>query len=132
MEHEQKLGSIWAKSAPQGFDGEALTEHTYRVVGALAQLAKRYPVLAKRVGEPELWHRAFWSCWLHDLGKVAREFQASLRGGHRWQHRHEVLSLAFLGCFCKPECKDFRWIAAGIGSHHKDASVILEELYDPR
>jgi|SRR5579859_2559228 len=132
MEHEQKLRSIWAKSAPQGVDGETLTEHTYRVVAALTQLAERYPVLPERVGEPDLWHRAFWSCWFHDLGKVARGFQASLRGGERWRHRHEVLSLAFLGCFCRKDCKDFAWIAAGVGSHHKDASLILEEMYNPR
>jgi CRISPR-associated endonuclease/helicase Cas3 len=133
MESDRKLRTIWAKSARQGLEGETLVEHTYRVVGALAQLAKRYPALAERVSEPRLWHRAFWSCWLHDLGKVARAFQASLRpGGRRWPHRHEVLSLAFLGCFCKPECKDFAWIAAGIGSHHKDAPLILEEMYNPR
>jgi CRISPR-associated endonuclease/helicase Cas3 len=130
---EQALGSLWAKSAPQGQDGESLVEHTYAVIGALAQLARRYPSLAERVGEPRLWHRAFWCCWIHDLGKSARSFQAALRPeGQRWSHRHEVLSLAFLGCFCKPECDDFRWIAAGIASHHKDAPLILEELYNPR
>jgi CRISPR-associated endonuclease/helicase Cas3 len=133
MHSESELGAIWAKSAPQGAQGESLVKHTYRVASALAQLAKRYPALAERVSEPRLWHRAFWSCWLHDLGKVARAFQASLRpGGRRWPHRHEVLSLAFLGCFCKPECKDFAWVAAGIGSHHKDAPLILEQMYNPR
>jgi len=69
----------------------------------------------------------------HDLGKCARGFQAALRlGGRRWPHRHEVLSLAFLSCFCGPESDDFPWIAAGIASHHKDAPMILDELYNPR
>jgi CRISPR-associated endonuclease/helicase Cas3 len=131
--HEKELRHIWAKSAPEGHEGQSLIEHTYAVVGALAQIAKRYPDLADRVGEPRLWHRSFWSCWFHDLGKCARGFQAALRpGGQRWSHRHEVLSLAFLGFFCESETDDFRWIAAGIASHHKDAPRILEELYNPR
>jgi CRISPR-associated endonuclease/helicase Cas3 len=131
--HEQALRGIWAKSAPAGRQGESLVEHTYAVIGALSQVARRYPALAQRVGEPRLWHRAFWSCWFHDLGKSARGFQAALRpGGQRWRHRHEVLSLAFLGSFCQPQSDDFRWIAAGIASHHKDAPIILEELYNPR
>jgi CRISPR-associated endonuclease/helicase Cas3 len=131
--HEQGLRGIWAKSAPEGQQGESLIEHTCAVVGALTQIARRYPALTQHVCEPRLWHRAFWSCWFHDLGKSARGFQAALRpGGQRWRHRHEVLSLAFLGSFCRPESDDFRWIAAGIASHHKDAPIILEELYNPR
>ncbi len=133
IERDEELRGVWAKSAPDGQQGEGLVEHTYAVIGALAQIARRYPALAQRVDEPRLWHRAFWSCWFHDLGKSARGFQEALRpGGRRWSHRHEVLSLAFLGCFCRPESDDFRWIAAGISSHHKDAPVILEELYNPR
>jgi CRISPR-associated endonuclease/helicase Cas3 len=130
---EDELRDVWAKSAPEGQRGESLVEHTYAVVGALSQVAKRYPTLAERVGEPRLWHRAFWACWFHDFGKCARGFQAALRpGGQRWHHRHEVLSLAFLGFFCEYAADDFRWIAAGIASHHKDAPRILEELYNPR
>ena len=130
---EDELRDLWAKSAPEGQQGQSLVEHTYAVVGALAQIARRYPALAQRVGEPQLWHRAFWSCWFHDLGKCARGFQTALRpGGHRWPHRHEVISLAFLGLFCRSESDDFRWIAAAIASHHKDAPRILEELYNPR
>lgn len=127
-----ELSAIWAKSSPRG-QGESLIEHTNRIVVALAQLAERYPAIAERVNEPRFWHRAFWSCWFHDLGKVATGFQACLRpGGKRWAHRHEVLSLAFLGCFCKPNCIDFAWIAAGIASHHKDAPFILEQMYNPQ
>jgi CRISPR-associated endonuclease/helicase Cas3 len=129
---DQDLRSIWAKSARNGGDGEGLIEHTYAVIGAFAQLARRYPALAERVGDPSLWHRAFWSCWFHDLGKMANGFQAVLRQGGRWKHRHEVLSLAFLGCFLDTDCEDFGWVAAGIASHHKDAPLILEELYNPR
>jgi CRISPR-associated endonuclease/helicase Cas3 len=130
---DQELCSIWAKSSRDGRDGETLVEHTYAVISAFAQLARRYPALAQRVGDPSLWHRAFWSCWFHDLGKIANGFQAVLRHkGMRWTHRHEVLSLAFLGCFLDAECEDFGWIAAGVASHHKDAPIILEELYNQR
>jgi len=132
MEDEVGLRSVWAKSAPDGGAGESLIQHTYRVVDAFAQLARRYPGLPERVQQPRLWHRVFWACWLHDLGKAARSFQACLRpGGKRWHHRHEVLSLAFLPCLCQPESEDFPWIAAGIASHHKDAPEILRRLYNP-
>ena len=73
---DQELCSIWAKSSRDGRGGETLVEHTYAVIGAFAQLACRYPALAQRVGDPSLWHRAFWSCWFHDLGKIANGFQA--------------------------------------------------------
>ena len=132
METETELQSVWAKSSSDSGPGESLVCHTSLVVEAFAQLAKRYPALAERVEHPRLWHRGFWTCWLHDLGKAASSFQAALRQqGKVWHHRHEVLSLSFLPVFCPPDSEDFPWIAAGIVSHHRDAPEILEK-YNPR
>lgn len=130
---ETRLRAIWAKSSSSGSDGESLLDHTSKVLSALKQLAGRYPCLSERVDDPRFWHKAFWSCCLHDLGKMARAFQAVLRArGTFWHHRHEVLSLGFLGCVCRPECDDFGWIAAGIASHHRDAEEILQRKYNPQ
>lgn len=132
MEPEADLQSVWAKSSPGGGPGESLVQHTSLVVESFAQLVNRYPALAERVKQPSLWHRAFWACWLHDLGKAAKSFQATLRKkGEIWHHRHEVLSLSFLPVFFSPDSQDFPWIAAGIVSHHKDAPEFLEK-YNPR
>jgi CRISPR-associated endonuclease/helicase Cas3 len=125
------LRSVWAKSGASGAEGETLTLHTCRVVGAFMQLTRRYGTLPQIVEQPRLWHRAFWACWLHDFGKAARSFQKCLQpGGKRWNHRHEVLSLAFVPCFFKPTDEDFPWIAAAIASHHRDAPRILNDLYN--
>ena len=122
--------SIWAKSSRDGAQGESLTAHTNHVVSQLARLAARAPGLTAVAGTDRLWHRAFWSCWLHDLGKGASGFQRMLKGETTaWGHRHEVLSLAFLPWVAAPDSDDFAWIAAGIVSHHKDASVI-KEIHD--
>lgn len=124
---------LWAKSALSGqAQGESLAHHTAAVVQMLSQLAVRSPGLATIADDERLWHRAFWACWLHDLGKSARGFQGSLRpGGGRWGQRHEVLSLAFLPWIASPETADFAWIASAVASHHRDAPRILE-LYDER
>lgn len=119
------LSDIWAKSS-----GESLGEHTRRVLAVLAQLRKRSPYLSSLVDEPRLWHWAFWSCILHDLGKSAKSFQLYLRGhAPVWQHRHEIFSLAFMQVLQFSE-DDFPWIVAGVASHHKDASEIIERRYD--
>lgn len=136
MEIEASVGAslraIWAKSSTSGGDGESLLDHTSRVLSSLEQLARRHHTLSEQVDDPRFWHKAFWSCCLHDLGKAARAFQTALRTpGAFWGHRHEVLSIAFLGCVCEPQCDDFAWIAAGIASHHRDAREILQK-YNPR
>lgn len=119
------LNDIWAKSS-----GESLVEHTYKVLSVLAQLRKRSPYLSGLVNEQRLWHWVFWSCLLHDLGKSARSFQAYLRGQATfWKHRHEIFSLAFMQVFQFSK-DDFPWIVAGIASHHKDASEIIQGRYD--
>ncbi|MBA2446688.1 MAG: CRISPR-associated helicase Cas3', partial [Chloroflexi bacterium] len=123
---------IWAKSARGNRPGESLARHSAAVAAVLSQLALRSPSLATLADDPRLWHRAFWACWLHDLGKAAGAFQRYLRGERtHWEHRHEVLSLAFLPWVTPPETEDFPWIAGAIASHHRDARVIVGERYNP-
>jgi len=125
--YRKVLARVWAKSARAGAsEGEGLLDHTAAVVARLGDLHRRFPGLAARVGDPRLWHRAFWACAMHDLGKVAPGFQAQLTGGARpWGHRHEVLSLAFLEWALPGEDHDDRaWVAAGIASHHRDLDEI--------
>lgn len=116
-----RLQEVWAKSPVNGSTGETLIDHTEAVVCALAKIAELRPSLHLESEIPRLWHWAFWTCCLHDLGKAATGFQQQLREDYRWGHRHEVLSLAFLD-WLRPEPEDRRWLAAAIASHHKDLS----------
>ncbi len=123
----QVLANIWAKSAgPNEATGETLLRHTASVLSRLERLFDLLPGLATRVGDVRLWHRAALACALHDLGKAGAGFQRVLREkGARWNHRHEVLSLAFLDWALHPDIEgDLPWVAAGIVSHHKDIDVI--------
>ncbi|MBI4330805.1 MAG: CRISPR-associated helicase Cas3' [Chloroflexi bacterium] len=98
----------------------------------MGRLSQRMPFLPQLAGDPRLWHRAFWSCCLHDAGKVAEGFQAVLHGqSQRWGHRHEILSLAFLPWVVPADSADFPWIAACIAAHHKDAAEIFGR-YNPK
>jgi CRISPR-associated endonuclease/helicase Cas3 len=105
---------------------ETLEQHTEHVLRVLSGLARRAPELPLIVGESNLWSIAFWSGVIHDFGKTARGFQAMLRGGPKYPHRHEVLSLAFAPWVA--QLGEARLIALGVASHHRDAEVI-GELY---
>lgn len=119
MEH------LRAKSVAYG--GESLAAHTWEVLRKLAELRNLRPALPELVGAPRLWHCLFWACFLHDFGKAARGFQARLNGGPRWDHRHEVLSLAFLDWIAPGLADDEqRWALAAIASHHRDADDIAQ------
>ncbi|MEA3308559.1 MAG: CRISPR-associated helicase Cas3' [Chloroflexota bacterium] len=127
------LDDIWAKSAERGAGGqpERLALHTWAVLERLTDLIRLRPELPQTLGVPRLWHILFWAAFLHDFGKAASGFQALLRGGERWPHRHEVLSLAFLDWIADGLTSDEQsWVAAAIVSHHKDAAEI-RRLYAP-
>jgi CRISPR-associated endonuclease/helicase Cas3 len=127
------LDHIWAKSPEQGEGGEAesLAQHTWYVLQRLNEFIELRPGLPDQLGVPRLWHVLFWAAFLHDFGKAAEGFQAWLRGGPRWPHRHEVFSLAFVDWLSSGLSEDERlWLIAAIVSHHKDASDI-SLLYSP-
>ncbi len=127
------LDEIWAKSADKGAGGkpETLAQHTWYVLDRLSDFIRLRPDLPQAIGAPRLWHILFWVTFLHDFGKAASGFQARLRGGERWPHRHEVLSLAFVDWVTSAfEPDEQAWVAAAIVSHHKDAAEI-ESLYSP-
>lgn len=123
MEH------IKAKSEKNG--GESLADHTWDVLVKLAELRRLRPSLPTLVGAPRLWHCLFWACLLHDFGKAAHGFQDRLKGGPRWPHRHEVLSLAFLDWITPGLSADEQiWVLAAIVSHHRDAAYIARTYAD--
>ena len=119
---------LLAKSQKVAEDGtvtqvsETLEEHTRRVVEALAGLMKRSPRMAETAQRSDFWHIAFWAAVIHDFGKAATGFQEMLRGGERFGHRHEVLSLAFLPAVADAATQQA--ITLAVISHHRDARVI--------
>lgn len=128
------LDDVWAKSPDKGEGGEpeTLAQHTWYVLARLADFMRLRPNLPARLGIPRLWHILFWSAFLHDFGKAANSFQTMLRGGERWKHRHEVLSLVFLDWLASNFSEDEQvWVAAAIASHHKDANDIRNLYYPP-
>jgi len=123
---------IWAKSSPnQGQPGQSLVAHTCEVLDRLVRLRARQPRLANICEQPRLWHRAALACALHDLGKCAPGFQDMVRGGKRFEERHEVISLALLPfLLVDDEFGDLAFVAAGVVSHHRELSV-LRQIYPP-
>lgn len=127
------LDEVWAKSAvEEDKPGESLAMHTWHVLQRLSELVTLRPDLPKTIGFSGLWDALFWACWLHDFGKAARGFQASLRGSSQWGHRHEVLSLAFIDWLGEIiDAEKALWVAAGIVFHHKDAAEITRRYLGP-
>ncbi len=125
---------LWAKSAEKGEHGqvESLAQHTWYVLEKLAEAISLRPDLRTTLGLPRLWNSLFWACFLHDFGKAARGFQDRLRGGPKWPHRHELLSLLFLEWIADALSEEERqWVSAAILSHHKDADEIQLMYMDP-
>ena len=137
------LNDVWAKSAANagsdngrhplpGERGESLPEHTWSVLEKLSELTRLRPRLPEVLGIKSLWSRLFWACYLHDFGKAASGFQSMLKGGSRWGHRHEVLSLAFVDWLGEGLTdEDKTWVVAAILSHHRDANELELAYLDP-
>jgi CRISPR-associated endonuclease/helicase Cas3 len=119
------LVHLWAKSPrPPSSAGESLTAHTAEVVNRLAAWRGRHPRLGQLCERADMWDIAGWAAMLHDLGKAASGFQAMLRGGPPFDHRHEVLSLVFVGWLAVDE--EIRGlVAAAVATHHRDLDEIL-------
>jgi CRISPR-associated endonuclease/helicase Cas3 len=114
------------KAKSRDFGGDTLAEHTWAVLSRLADQYQLHPHLAEQVGDERLWHRLYWTCFLHDFGKAAQGFQERLQDepiDNDWKqhgHRHEVLSLAFIDWLFPSDHVDRVPVAAAIASHHKD------------
>lgn len=123
----KNLDHIWAKSpGPGQAAGETLARHTWEVLRRLADLTRLRPSLPEVTGQPHLWHLLAWAAFLHDWGKAAAGFQAMLRGGPPWPHRHEVLSLLWVDWVAGGLTEDeTTWLAASIASHHRDAEDLF-------
>lgn len=121
------LAHIWAKSPEKGKkEGATLSAHTAHVLADLKARCDRCPDLPALVGRPDLFDLAAWTVLLHDLGKCAPGFQAMVRGrGPIYEHRHEALSLVAVG-WLDLDDESRALVAAGVGTHHKDAPLLLE------
>ncbi len=123
------LFHVWAKSGADGeAEGEHLAAHTGWVLARLADWRRRLPNLGRH-SRADIWDVAAWACLLHDVGKVARGFQSMVRGGPRFGHRHEVLSLVAVGWLDAPD-EQKALVAAGVATHHRDWSVIRTSYND--
>lgn len=119
------LGHVWAKSPERtGEPGESLSLHTTHDLERLRDWRLRSPELPRIVGRPDLFDLAAWALVVHDLGKSARGFQAMLRGGASFDHRHEVLSLVAVGRL-QVDAETLGLLSSAVATHHRDVGEIL-------
>jgi CRISPR-associated endonuclease/helicase Cas3 len=112
-------------------DGESLGDHTRRVLYNIARLRRRNPDLDQICQMPRFWPRLLLAASVHDLGKCAKAFQETVRGGDPFKHRHEVLSALFLRWLLADDPSgDLPWSAAAVLTHHKDWNEVVD-LYPP-
>lgn len=119
-----------AKSKDRG--GETLAQHTWDVLSRLADQYRLRPNLAESV-DSRIWSQLFWGCFLHDFGKAASQFQERLKENpsvNQWseqRHRHEILSLAFVGWLFPVGHPDRLGVLSVVAYHHKDQSDIFDK-----
>lgn len=122
LDLEAVMSRYWAKSPKEGRSAETLAEHTRAALSILRGLAARSSCLPMVLSRDDLWAILLWALLLHDLGKAAAGFQKALRAGSYWDHRHEVVSLAFVPAI---EEEFWDWVCLGIASHHKDLADLM-------
>jgi CRISPR-associated endonuclease/helicase Cas3 len=121
------------KAKSYGYGGQTLAQHTWDVLNRLADQRR----LRGNLYDERLWALLFWGCFLHDFGKAAAGFQDILRldgkkpeTESQWSaggHRHEVLSLVFVGWLFPHNDSDRMMVMNIIAYHHKDAAMIFEK-----
>ncbi len=124
---------LLAKSAGRGQDGnpESLAQHTWLVLGRLADFIRLRPDLPAQLNRPSLWKTLYWATFLHDFGKAMPPFQRLLRGDQaardEWGgHRHELFSLAFVDWLAPGLDEDeLTGAVAAIVSHHRDRDEMM-------
>jgi CRISPR-associated endonuclease/helicase Cas3 len=122
---DDPLRDMLAKSASADARPLSLTAHTAHVLARLRSWRERLGGLATVTGRDDLWDLAALACLAHDVGKTAPGFQRMVRGGDRWEQRHEVLSLAAVGWLDLPD-DALALVAAGVGTHHLDLPKVFE------
>ena len=85
-----RFDEYWAKSPAFGQQvGESLVDHTAQVIQGLIRLHDRNVSISTTAKEPRFWHQMGLAAGMHDLGKLAPGFQQAVRGGGRFDQRHE-------------------------------------------
>jgi len=106
---------LYAKGEPHWTTLEAHIEDCLKVFRSVREA---FPYLASLAGESGFWKHLFFSLLFHDLGKAASGFQESLKGGTRWNYRHELLSAGFALNLDLPERARFAIATTVATSHH--------------
>jgi CRISPR-associated endonuclease/helicase Cas3 len=116
------LSHILAKSDPP----ETLLQHTENCLKVFSSIRDSFPFVVQRAGQPRFFTHLFYSIFLHDVGKIAKGFQAQLRNGTRWNYRHEILSASFVALIPGLSEIERRAIALAIITHHKNITELRE------
>src|SRR5579885_1052390 len=120
-ELESQMSHLLAKSSPAA-DKPAVTlfRHSLDVTWQMAEYCRIYNPQWPVSDDPICLNRVLaYAALIHDFGKIHTGFQAALAGGPKFQNRHEILSLAFIGYLEIPDAEQ-PWLEAAIGLHHKN------------
>jgi CRISPR-associated endonuclease/helicase Cas3 len=116
------LNHILAKSDPP----ETLLQHTENCLRVFSSIRNAFPFVVERTGQPRFFEHLFYAIFLHDVGKIAKGFQAQVRNGTRWNYRHEILSASFVTMIPGLSELERRAIALAIITHHKSITELTE------